>query len=104
MARYILEEDVLLTNKNIFKDKEEHAFNFKCYDGYAEGINTDPDEKIQKVIMTYPLREVVLADREMWKSVLDYRGLYDCTKRNITYGDIMIRYGEIQVVNEFPKK
>lgn len=48
MARYILEEDILLTNKKIFKDKEEHAFNFKCYDGYAEGVNTDLDEKSKK--------------------------------------------------------
>ena len=100
MARYILEEDILLTNKKLFGDKEEHAFNFKCYNGYAEGINTDPDEKIQKVIMTYPLRKDVLADKEMWEAVLEYRGLYDCTKRDITYGDIMLKYGEIQVVNK----
>lgn len=53
--------------------------------------------------MTYPLKKEVLADREMWEAVLYYRGLYDCTKRNITYGDIMLKYGEIQVVDEFKK-
>ena len=104
MARFILEEDILLTNRKIFGDKEEHAFNCKCYDGYAECTSTDEDEKIQKVIMKYPLRKEVLADSEMWNAVLDYRGLYDCTKRNITYGDIMLKYGIIEVVDEFPKK
>lgn len=93
--KFIMEEDILLYDKRVFGDTEEHSFNCKCYDGYAECTATDSEEKIQKVTMTYPLRKDVLKSEEMSNAVLEYRGLYDCTKKDIHYGDIMMKYGAI---------
>jgi hypothetical protein len=45
--------------------------------------------------MTYPLRKDVLKSEGMSNAVLEYRGLYDCTKKDIHYGDIMMKYGKI---------
>lgn len=58
--KFIMEEDILLCDKKVFGDNEEHSFNCKCYDGYAECTATDSEEKVQKVTMTYPLRKDVL--------------------------------------------
>jgi hypothetical protein len=93
--KFIMEEDILLCDKKVFGDNEEHSFNCKCYDGYAECTATDSEEKIQKVTMTYPLRKDVLKSEGMSNAVLEYRGLYDCTKKDIHYGDIMMKYGKI---------
>lgn len=62
---------------------------------YVECTATDSEEKIQKVTMTYPLRKDVLKSEEMSNAVLEYRWLYDCTKKDIHYGDIMMKYGVI---------
>ena len=50
--KFIMEEDILLCDKKVFGDNEEHSFNCKCYDGYAECTATDSEEKVQKVTMT----------------------------------------------------
>lgn len=93
--KFIMEEDILLCDKKVFGDNEEHSFNCKCYDGYAECTATDSEEKIQKVTMTYPLRKDVLKSEDMCDAILTYRGLSDCTKKDIHYGDIMMKYGTI---------
>lgn len=98
--KFIMEEDILLCDKKVFGDNEEHSFNCKCYDGYAECTATDSEEKVQKVIMTYPLRKEVLKNEDMCDAILTYRGLYDCTKKDIHYGDIMMKYGVITKTGE----
>ena len=93
--RFVIEEDVLVVDKDVFGDMKEHAYNMKCYNGYALGTAIEEDEKVRTIKMTYPLRKEIMSSDEKCNEVLVYRGLYDLTKKDITYGDIMMRYGTI---------
>ena len=100
MARrrnYILEEEILFTNKKIFGDEFEHAYDCKCFDGYAIGTVADSEEtNIPKTIrILYPLRSDILSNENKAEYVLQYRGLHDLSPKDITYGDIMVCYGTI---------
>lgn len=96
-CNYILEEEILFTNKKIFGDELEHAYNVKCFDGYAIGTVVDSEEtNIPKTIrLLYPLRSDILSNENKAKYVLQYRGLHDLSPKDITYGDIMVCYGTI---------
>lgn len=100
---FIDEEEVLVTDEDVFGDNEEHAYDFRCYDGYAEGQpsrNWDEEyeeELPQTLHMTYPKLEEVLNDEDMTNYILKYRGLHDLGPEDITYGDIMIALGEVEV-------
>lgn len=93
MEKYIEEEDVLITNKNIFGDEEEHIYDLRCFDGYAEcepQNDSDPE-----LVMIYPKIEEVRSDETMSDHILKYRGLCDLSADDITFGDIAITYGKI---------
>lgn len=104
MAKFVLEEEIFFQNKKVFGDKMEHPFNCKCYNGYAEcvAIDCEDNENIpHKVIrLTYPLRKDIVSSNDKSEMVLRYRGLYDLSKKDITYGDIMMCFGVIEI----PKK
>lgn len=96
MAKFYIEEEVIFTDVRVFKDNKEHYFHCKCYDGIAECTNLDETEKVKNIVVTYPTRkEIVSSDRKS-DAVLQYRGLYDLAKKDITYGDIMMKYGVIK--------
>ena len=90
------EQDILVVNAEIFGDNEEHEFDFECYNGYAVGTPVSDNEPVKEITMVYPKLEDVLEDDDMCDEILRYRGLYDLTKEDITYGDIMMKYGEIK--------
>ena len=97
----VLEQEVYFSDESIFGDEGEHYYNVECFDGY--GIATkcegyDDDNAPAKLRVTYPKREEVVNDEEMAAEVLDYRGLDDITAEGITFGDIMMYYGELEVV------
>lgn len=98
MARFILEEEILFTNKKIFKDSEEHSYTCKCYDGVA--ICTPDDEESPMIVATYPKKSDVLADKELCQEIREYRGLYDLRNSQITYGDIMLKLGKLTQVKD----
>ena len=101
----VIEDDILFTNKKIFKNNEEYSYTCKCYDGVAictPTPNDDEDEiNLPMIIATYPKRKDVLLDSELCRSILDYRGLYDVRKNQITFGDIMLKMGKLTKVKDF---
>ena len=98
----IKETEILFCDKKVFKDKKEHAYDCKCYDGYAICKLADEDDKTApKVIrVTYPKRKDVLKNKDMCEYILEYRGLYDLSSININCGDIMVVYGVIDHIVE----
>ena len=100
----VIEDEILFTNKKIFKDNEEYSYTCKCYDGVAICTPTPDDEEVvtnlPMIIATYPKRKDVLLDSELCRSILDYRGLYDLRKNQITFGDIMLKLGKLTKVKD----
>lgn len=99
MAKFILENEILFTNKKIFKDSEEHCYTCKCYDGVAVCEPTD-EEGLPMLIATYPKKEEIRKDTELCREILEYRGLWDLTASQITYGDIMMLLGKLTKVTD----
>lgn len=93
----VIEEDILLCDKGIFGDDMEHSYNIECFDGHAIAtLSDDPSENVPAMLtLTYPLRKDIIADDSKAQEVLTYRGLYDLTPKDITFGDIMVKYGTI---------
>jgi hypothetical protein len=96
MKDFIYEKEIFFSDFEIFQDNNEHAYNCKCYDGYAVCNAVEPNEMKKTFRVTYPLRKEVLKNEQMCKEVLEYRGLYDLTKTDIHFGDIMVTYGKIE--------
>lgn len=98
MERQILqcvtEEEILFTNKEIFKDNEEHSYMCKCFDGFAVCTSNDEKNELQMIVATYPKKSEVMADKELCESIRAYRGLDDIINSQITYGDIMVKLGK----------
>lgn len=99
MAKFILEDEILFTNKKIFKDNEEHCYTCKCYDGVAVCTPIDEDES-PMIVATYPKKEEVLKDKKLCNKILEYRGLYDMRASQINYGDIMTMLGKLTKVTD----
>lgn len=60
--KFIMEEDILLCDKKVFGDNEEHSFNCKCYDGYAECTTVIDINQLDGSIMEIPYGEY----KEWW--------------------------------------
>ena len=99
MAKFILEDEILFTNKKIFKDSEEHCYTCKCYDGVAVCEPTY-EKYLPMLIATYPKKADVRKDKELCRAILEYRGLWDLTAAQITYGDIMLKLGKLTKVTD----
>lgn len=96
MKNFIYEEEITFFDKEFFQDNNEHLYECKCYDGYAICSAIDDKEEHKMIKVTYPLRDEILANEQMYEEVLEYRGLFDLTKDDIHYGDIMLTYGKIE--------
>ena len=90
---FIVETDILVNLPNF---KEEVSYDVQCFDGYAYGYLADdiPNAPIH-IKMEYPTLAEVKANDDMADYVLKYRGLYDHTKEDIHYGDVMMAYSEV---------
>lgn len=96
----VVEEEILFTNKKIFKDNDEHAYKCKCYDGVAVCTPCDDEHELPMIVATYPKKKDVLSDKELCRSIRYYRGLYDLRNTQITYGDIMLKLGELSKITD----
>jgi hypothetical protein len=99
MAKSVIEEEIYFNNKKIFKDDIEHPYDCVCYDGYAicRAVQCEDNENVPPILkLNYPLRKEIMKSNAKCNSILAYRGLYDLSKKNITYGDIMVLYGVIE--------
>lgn len=94
----VQEEGIAFTDKDFFRDDNEHFYNCECHDGYAECtlIHTDgqPEEPHLKIKVVYPLLADILEDNVKVAAIREWRGLSD--NDEITFGDIMLKYGEIE--------
>lgn len=97
---FYTETDVLFTDESIFGDNEEHTFVCTCFDGYAQCTAVNEGESVTELEVTYPTLAEILADDKKCEEILVYRGLYDKDKKDITYGDIMLKYGQITPIFE----
>ena len=97
MAKFVIEDEILFTNKKMFGDDLEHAYECKCYDGFAIGTSLEEDMP-KKIRIIYPLRHDIVSDHNKAHKVLHYRGLHDLSVKDITYGDIMICMGVIEPI------
>jgi hypothetical protein len=98
----IIEDGILLTNKKAFGDNKEHEYNLVCHDGIAIGTKSsdEPEKLPQTIILIYPLWDTVVSDRVKSREVLEYRGLDELSPNEITFGDIMVKYGVIATMEE----
>ena len=99
---FYLEEEIYFTDKDVFKDKLEHPYDCTCYDGYARcvAVNCEENESVpQEIKVIYPLRKDIMKSKAKCRAILQYRGLYDLTSTDITYGDIMVLYGKVAKTN-----
>ena len=97
--RIIKEECIEFCNRKFFGDNNPHYYDCECHNGYAIGTLCDCGENTglepKKITIKYPIRKDILKNRDKAKYVLEYRGLHDLDYKDITYGDIMMVYGEI---------
>ena len=91
----VLEEEILFYDVDFFGDKEEHEYDCVCQDGIATGKRFD-DEDInapESITIKYPLLSEL--SNKQKDEILEYRGLYDLSYKDIHYGDVMVVFGTI---------
>lgn len=66
-----------------------------CCNGFAFAVEQSKEERKFCYYLNYPTLEKVLSNDDMCAEILTYCGLYDLTKNDINFGDIMLTYGEI---------
>ena len=98
---YFVEKGMLLTNKQIFGDNEEHEYDVYCQDGKAIAIPSigelSENPKAPRLIeMTYPKLDELT--REQKKKCLEYRGLDDVQPTNCNAGDVCMSFGVPKVI------
>lgn len=96
-SKEFIEDEMLLTNKKVFGNNEEHEYKVKCYDGYATAEPTENElenfPNAPKLRLIYPKLDDLGDKRKI--EVLDYRGLYDEPAEKCNYADVCMRYGRI---------
>lgn len=92
----VTEDGVSFTDKDFFRDEEEHFYMCECHNGYAECVSKEMNDKRNphlKIKVTYPLMEDIMKDDEKVAAVREYRGLLEDDE--ITFADIMVKFGKI---------
>lgn len=97
-----LEDDTLLSDKKVFKDKEEHWYICYCYDGFAvaeKPVYDDGDcDPVGPsfLFLTYPKLDEVRKDKDLCHDILYYRVGEDAYRYRVSKGDVMMYLGEIE--------
>jgi len=77
----LIEEEITL------QDFGDETFTVKCFNSIAIAYHPK-----RNVILRYPPKENL--DETLLQQCLDYRGLGDLNTTNVTYGDIMMKFGK----------
>lgn len=93
--------EILLNNKKVFKDNEEHSYIFNCYDGIAyghlnlkaENNNKAIDNLPFNMLLSYPTLAELRKSESKCAEIRRYCGLSD--DEPINYNDIALRYGKM---------
>ena len=89
-----IEDSILLCDKKVFRDLNEHEYKGRFYDGiavlhrvdYKDEEATDPE----RLVLLYPT--VSIAKMKLTDDICTYVGI---TANDINYHDVALRYGEI---------
>ena len=101
-TKFQLCDEMLLTDKSVFKDENEHAYRVLCYDGMAVAQPTDRELQLnpkapKKLFLVYRPIECMTA---LEKAVcLEYRGIKYTNENECGFVDVCICMGRI-VSNE----
>lgn len=94
----MVKDEMLLVDKKVFGDNEEHEYDVECFDGLAFARPTDGElennPNAPKLLeLSYPKLDT-LTDKQKEKC-LEYRGLYNEPINNCNYADVCMKYGMI---------
>lgn len=100
MAKRIVKDEMLFTDKKIFGNNEEHSYNVTCDDGHAIAVPTDDEVECypnspKQITLTYPTLEELT--KEQKRECLDYRGKVDVPTSRCNYADACMLYGKITI-------
>lgn len=86
---------ILVSDKKVFKDDEEHIYIFDCYDGVAFGRISSDEKKsrFSTLIMSYPTVAELRKNPKKVDAIREYVGLDDDDE--INYHDIALKYGKL---------
>ena len=93
--KVIIEDEILFVDEKFFGDCKEHAYECHCHDGQAACFLVDDEDETapKRIVVKYPMLKEL--SNKMKDEILEYRGLYDLTHKDIHYGDVMVVYGTI---------
>ena len=91
----VITDTILVSDKKVFKDDEEHMYIFDCYDGAAFGriSNDEKKSRFSTLIMSYPTVAELRKDPKKVDAIREYVGLDD--DEPINYHDIALKYGKL---------
>lgn len=89
-----IEDNILLCDKKVFRDLDEHEYKGRFYDGiavlhrvdYEDEENDDPE----RLVLLYPTMSI--AKMKLVDDICAYSGI---TEMEMNYHDVALRYGEI---------
>lgn len=86
-------DEILVTDKDIFYDNEEHSLRMKFYDGFAiEDVESKPR------VMFYPSQEILFDYPDMMKAVKEY-----CSDGSFTPFNVALKYGKVYEFDDIIK-
>lgn len=89
-------DEILVTNKNIFGDEQEHGLDMLFYDGFA--IQVICDEVTTPLFMIYPKSSNVWDNKILSTEIMDF-----CSSDNITPFEVALKYGELYTYSGIKK-
>ena len=89
-----IEDNILLCDKKVFRDLDEHEYKGRFYDGIAVLHRVDYEDEMtedpERLVLLYPTMSI--AKMELADNICAYSGI---AKTEMNYHDVALRYGEI---------
>ena len=96
MSELIHESGILFYDSDFFGDEREHEYDCDCMDGHAYCVLARmSDSAPYSIEVEYP--KIGELTDEQKDHILVFRGLYDLSHSDITYGDVCVTFGTIKV-------
>lgn len=93
---YHSRDEILVTNKKIFGDEQEHGLDMHFYDGFA--IQDVVDEMTTPLFMIYPKSSTVWSNKRMSVEIKDF-----CGSDYVTPFEVALKYGKLYTYSNIKK-
>ena len=95
--------EILLVDKKVFKDDDEHCYSGMFYDGYAV-LKAEPDDNNvpEHIILSYPTVEEVKGNTELKAEANTYSGME--AEADVAVYPIALRFGKISSAGDIKGK